>query len=46
LLSSGRPIKAIADILGHASTETTYGYTRVDVDGLRAVAISLEEVSR
>jgi site-specific recombinase XerD len=46
LLSSGRPIKAIADILGHASTETTYGYTRVDVDGLRAVAISLEEVGR
>jgi site-specific recombinase XerD len=46
LLASGRPLKTIADVLGHASTETTYGYTRVDVVGLRAVAISEEEVSR
>jgi integrase len=46
LLASGRPLKAIADVLGHASTQTTYGYTRVDLIGLRAVAISEEEVSR
>ena len=38
--------KAIADVLGHASTQTTYGYTRVEVDGLRSVAISAEEVMR
>jgi integrase/recombinase XerD len=44
LLASGRPLKAIADVLGHASTETTYGYVRVDLAGLRAVAISEEEV--
>lgn len=46
LLSSGRQIKTIADILGHASTDTTYGYTRVDLVSLRAVAISEEEVGR
>jgi site-specific recombinase XerD len=46
LLASGQPLKAIADVLGHASTQTTYGYTRVEVDGLRSVAISAEEVIR
>ena len=46
LLAAGQPLKAIADVLGHASTETTYGYTRVEVDGLRSVAISAEEVVR
>jgi integrase/recombinase XerD len=46
LLSAGRPLKAIADVLGHASVQTTYGYTRVDLVGLRAVAISEEEVAR
>ena len=46
LLASGRPLKAIADVLGHSSTQTTYGYTRVDLVGLRAVAISEEEVCR
>jgi integrase/recombinase XerD len=46
LLAAGRPLKIIADVLGHASTETTYGYTRVDLAGLRGVAISEEEVSR
>jgi integrase/recombinase XerD len=46
LLASGHPLKAIADVLGHASTETTYGYTRVEVAGLRTVAISEEDVIR
>jgi integrase/recombinase XerD len=46
LLASGRPLKTIADVLGHASTQTTYGYTRVDMIGLCAVAISEEEASR
>jgi len=46
LLASGRPLKTIADVLGHASTDTTYGYTRVDLAGLRTVAISENEVSR
>jgi site-specific recombinase XerD len=46
LLAAGRPLKTIADVLGHASTETTYGYARVDLVGLREVAISEEEVNR
>jgi integrase len=46
LLAAGRPLKTIADVLGHASTETTYGYTCVDLAGLRTVAISEEEVRR
>jgi site-specific recombinase XerD len=46
LLAFGRPLKTIADLLGHASTQTTYGYTRVDLVGLRGVAISEEEVVR
>ena len=46
LLAAGHPLKAIADVLGHASTQTTYGYTRVEVAGLRGVAISEEEVIR
>jgi len=46
LLADGYPLKSIADVLGHASTQTTYGYTRVEVDGLRSVAISLGEVMR
>jgi site-specific recombinase XerD len=46
LLASGRSLKTIADVLGHASTQTTYGYTRVDLVGLRGVAISEAEVGR
>jgi len=46
LLAAGHPLKAIADVLGHTSTQTTYGYTRVEVAGLRSVAISEEEVIR
>jgi len=44
LLAAGHPLKTIADVLGHASSETTYGYTRVELDGLRAVAITEAEV--
>ena len=46
LLASGQSLKTIADVLGHASTHTTYGYTRVNLVALRAVAISEGEVSR
>ena len=46
LLASGQPLKTIADVLGHASTDTTYGYTRVNLVALRAVAISEEEVGK
>lgn len=46
LLAAGRPLKAIADVLGHASTATTFGYARVEIEGLRTVAISEAEVCR
>jgi integrase/recombinase XerD len=46
LLAAGHPLKAIADVLGHQSTLTTYGYIRVEVGGLRTVAIAEEEVTR
>lgn len=44
LLAAGHPIKTIADVLGHASTETTYGYTRIELATLRTVAIAETEV--
>ncbi|HKQ78916.1 MAG TPA: site-specific integrase [Blastocatellia bacterium] len=46
LLASGRPLKTISDLLGHASTHTTYVYTKVDLVGLRAVTISEGEVNQ
>jgi site-specific recombinase XerD len=46
LLASGRSLKVIADVLGHASTQTTYGYTRVDMVGLRGVAISEKDLGQ
>lgn len=46
LLAAESPLKAIADVLGHASTQTTFGYARVDLVGLRTVAISEKEAGR
>lgn len=46
LLGAGLPIKTISDVLGHTSTDTTFGYTKVDLTGLRSVALSLAEVLR
>jgi len=44
LLAAGHPIKTIADVLGHASTDTTYGYARIELSNLRTVAIAEAEV--
>ncbi|MFC2173080.1 site-specific integrase [Acidobacteriota bacterium] len=44
LLQAGHPIKFIADLLGHRSIESTFIYTKVDVDHLREVALDLPEV--
>ena len=44
LLAAGHPLKTIADVLGHASTDTTYGYTRVELGALHSVAIAEAEV--
>jgi site-specific recombinase XerD len=42
LLNAGNPLESIADILGHASMDTTRIYTRIDVEQLRGVALDPE----
>jgi site-specific recombinase XerD len=37
-MEHGTPIKDIADLLGHRNIETTFLYTKVDVDRLRTLA--------
>jgi site-specific recombinase XerD len=46
LLEAGQPIKTIGDVLGHATTQSTLFYTKVDLPALRTVAISIAEVLR
>lgn len=46
LLEQGTPLKAIADLLGHRSIETTFLYTKVDVERLRTFASEWPEVSQ
>lgn len=38
MVASGNPMKVVADVLGHAGVQTTSGYLRMDVEGLRKVA--------
>jgi integrase len=44
LLSAGCSMKAIGDVLGHASTEATMEYASIDLTALRRVALSEIEV--
>jgi integrase len=46
LLAAGCPIKSIADVLGHQSTDTTMEYATVNLVALRRVALSEAEVRR
>lgn len=46
LLAAERPLKVIADVLGHQSTDTTMEYASVDLTALRRVALSEAEVRR
>ncbi len=46
LMEQGTPIKEIADLLGHRSIETTFLYTKVDVNRLRTLAVEWPEVGR
>lgn len=39
MLEEGRPLKIIADLLGHRSLETTRIYTKVDLGRLRTVPL-------
>jgi len=46
LMERGTPLKEIADLLGHRSIETTFLYTKVDLDRLRMLAAEWPEVKR
>ena len=43
LLEDGTPLETVADIMGHTSYSSTSPYLKVDVEGLRECALSLEE---
>ena len=45
LVNKKIPIKTISDLLGHRWIETTFIYTKVDVDRLRELAIKWPEVA-
>jgi integrase/recombinase XerD len=44
LMEQGTPLKQIADLLGHRTIETTFLYTKVDVERLRRLAVEWPEV--
>jgi len=46
LMEQGTPMKDIADLLGHRSIETTFLYTKVDIERLRMLAVDWPEVQR
>lgn len=43
LLEDGTPLETVADIMGHTSYSSTSPYLKVDIEGLRECALSLEE---
>lgn len=45
LLRGGETLKSIGDVLGHRSPETTFIYTKLDIEDLRTVALEPEAVS-
>jgi site-specific recombinase XerD len=44
LLKEDNPVSSIADILGHSDLSSTFIYTKVDMEGLRTVSMSIREV--
>jgi len=44
MLGANVPIKMIGDILGHTSTDSTLGYTKIDLPHLRSASLSIAEV--
>jgi integrase len=45
MLKKGQSLKTIRHILGHSSIETTFIYTKVDIDALRQAALEWPEVT-
>lgn len=44
MLAAGVPFKTIGDVLGHATTDSTLAYTKIDLCTLRTVAVGIGEV--
>jgi integrase len=44
MLGAHVPPKMIGDILGHASTESTFDYMKVDLSALHCASLSISEV--
>jgi site-specific recombinase XerD len=45
MLAHGQPLKTIRDVLGHRTIETTFIYTKVDIEHLRQAALEWPEVT-
>lgn len=45
ILAEGHSLKTIGDMLGHRSVESTFVYTKVDVESLRQAALEWPEVT-
>ena len=43
MLAYGQPLKNISDMMGHRSVETTYIYTKIDIEMLRQAALDWPE---
>lgn len=46
LLEKDIPLDMITEIMGHTHIDSTSPYLKIDIDGLRACALSIEEVKR
>jgi len=46
LMQQGTPFKVIADLLGHRSIDSTFIYTKVDVERLRLLAVDWPQEGR
>ena len=46
MVGANIPIKTIGDVLGHTRTDSTFGYTKIDLDNLRSASLSIAEVTQ
>ena len=46
LLEKDIPLDTISEVMGHTNIDSTSPYLRIDIDGLRACTLSIEEVKR
>ena len=46
LLEEGAPLSTVVDVMGHVQYDSATPYLKVDIDGLRTCALSLNEVTK